>query len=116
MEPPEHIIDDDLMIAMSNMKESHPSHVQYLPSLGLLLKLLKGTKRLWKRGKIPLPSDEGVDYLTQYWRYYALPTYDLDYWTSRKLFQIANDVNRLCREISPAILRFVNLCFSLSFL
>ncbi len=116
LEPPEHLIDDDLMIAMSNITESSSMrlnlspHIQYLPSIGLLLKLFKGMKRLWKRGKISLPSDEGIDYLIQFWRYYAISTYDFDYWDARTLYQKANEINRLCREISPAILRFL-FCF-----
>lgn len=126
MQPPEHIIDEDLMIAMNRINknkeilqnnqekeekeeekeiELEEPHIKYISSVGLLLKLLKGSRRLWKRGKITSFQDEGVQVLYDLWKYYAEPTYDINYWTPLKLHTTAVNVNKICREISPGILR-----------
>jgi hypothetical protein len=102
---PEHLLDEDLIAGFHQIQEQKQSPRRYLASIGLLLKLLKGTRRLWRRGKIPLPSDEGIQVLYDFWQHYALPPYDSSYWTPDCLHRTALDINRICREISPAILR-----------
>lgn len=107
---PEHLEDEDLLVAYHRMINSpcDPPHVTYMTSVGLLLKLMKGTKRLWKRGKIPLPTDDGVQYLTQFWNYYtpcAMRELGREYWTPERLHNTAVEVNKICVQISPSILR-----------
>lgn len=106
---PEHLEDTELLVAyhrMISIPSPLPPHVKYLDSIGLLLKLMKGTKRLWKRGKIPLPNDDGVQYLKQFWDYYALSSVtDVGYWTPEMLHYTAIEVNKICVQISPGIMR-----------
>jgi hypothetical protein len=110
---PEHLLDDDLVAGYHRIQAHQNSPRRYLASVGLLLKLLKGTRRMWKRGKIPLPNDDGIQFLFDFWLHYALPPVDTSFWTPDRLHQTAIEINKICREISPAILRSreISLCF-----
>jgi hypothetical protein len=50
--------------------------------------------------------DEGELYLWEFWQYLTHPSsYDQTFWTSTTLFSTAIELNKICCEISPGLIR-----------
>ena len=110
---PEHIVDDDILASISDIRTCTDDdcfrQVRYQPSVGLLIKLVKGLRRLAKRGKISTVTSNMESTLSQLYKYYSLESDSFDevYWTPQQLWSTAEMFLNECREISPSLLRCV---------
>jgi hypothetical protein len=108
---PEHLVDDEIGGAIAIVQQCDefiPRAIQFQPSVGLLIKLVKGLRRLMKRGKVAKQSDDGAHLLWKLYYHYAAPSpvFDCQYWTANQLFITGNNFISECREISPTLLRY----------
>jgi hypothetical protein len=118
IEAPDHLSDFDLLEAINSITlsksctptDQNSPRIRYYSSVGFLIKLLKGVRRLQKREKIVLLNHEDViSLLSRLWEDLTVRphNYESSYWTPERLYQAADEVNKKCVEISPSVAKYV---------
>lgn len=111
---PEHLIDEEILTAIESVQATDdipPRAVQFYPSVGLLIKLVKGIKRLIKKSRLHGSIDDAnmINLLSRLYHHFTRrdPLFDEAYWTPEQLLHAAREFLKECREISPGLLRYM---------
>lgn len=101
-ELPNHICDENIILSISE-SNNNVSEAHYQVTLGLLLKIRNGIKRLVKRCKLKRPFDGEI--LMKSVNYFAADASTLSLWSTDMLFHASHEISKKMVNLSSDLLK-----------